>query len=68
MVEGRESAIERADLAAGQREGLEGLRRSDFVNQVEIDIKQGGFAGRFVDDVGIPDFLEECLRGHESKT
>jgi len=31
---------------------------------MKIDIEQRGFAGRFVDDVGIPDFLEECLRSH----
>ncbi len=55
----------RRTLRPAVARALEGLRRRDFVNQVEIDIEQCRFAGRFVDDVGIPDFLEECLRGHD---
>jgi hypothetical protein len=35
---------------------------------VEIDIEQRRFAGGFVDDVRIPDFLEEGLRGHSFGT
>src|ERR1700680_3323991 len=64
MIEGRKRAIGPADFAAGERQTLEGLRPRDFMNQVEVDIEQRRFTGRFVDDVGIPDFFKECLGGH----
>jgi hypothetical protein len=28
--------------------------------ELEIDVEDGGFAGRFGYDVGLPDFLKEC--------
>jgi hypothetical protein len=36
------------------------------MDQVQIDIQQGGLAGRLMNDVGIPDLLEQRTGGHWS--
>jgi len=52
MRSGRRSFRPRSQFA-------EGLRRGDFVHQVQIDIKDRGGVGAFgSDDVRIPNFLE----------
>lgn len=38
MVAGNERAVVAADLAASVAEALEGLRRSDFVDDVSVDV------------------------------
>ena len=47
----------------GQAQAFKRLGRGDFVDEVQINVKQG--ASFFLaDDVGVPDFLEKCLGFH----
>ncbi len=64
VILGAEGAVERAHLAPAVAQGLEGLRRCDLVHQVQIDIKQRGFAGLLADHVAPPDFFEKRLSRH----
>ena len=59
VVDGGDVALGVAERAAGQAEAFEGLRAGDFVDQLEVDVEDGGLAGGFVDDVLLPDFFEE---------
>ena len=43
---------------------VEGLRAGDFVNEVQVDVEEGRFAGRLGHDVATPNLVEECGRGH----
>src|SRR5579885_3018989 len=45
VIEGCKRAAQLADLAARVAQRLERLRRSDFVDQVEIDIEKRGLSG-----------------------
>jgi hypothetical protein len=58
VVDGGDGAIGTAHLAASETEAFECLRRSDLVDQLQIDVEQGRFAFRFDDDVLVPDFFE----------
>ena len=43
----------------------EGLRRGHLVDQVQVDVEDGGRARLLRDDVGVPDLLEQRARlGH----
>ena len=59
MVGGGEGEIGPADFQAALAQALEGLRRSDFVDQVQIDVEQRGRAGLLVDDMGVPEFFDD---------
>jgi hypothetical protein len=61
MVHHRECKIRAADLAAFGAEAGESLGRSAFVYEVAVDVDDGGLAGLFANDVGVPDFLVERL-------
>ena len=64
VVHDGEGEIGAADFTALGAKAGEGLRRGAFVNEVAIDIDERRFAGFFVDDVGIPNFLVERFGGH----
>ena len=46
VVDGRDRALRLAHFAARHSQSLEGLRRSDFVHQVQIDVKQRQSSGQ----------------------
>ncbi len=68
VILGAEGAVERAHPASAVAQGLEGLRRRHLVHQVQIDIKQGGFAGLLADHVALPDFFEKRLSRHDGNS
>ncbi len=45
------------DLQPALAQALKSLRRSDFMNQVQIDVEQRRSAGMFVDYVRVPEFF-----------
>ena len=51
-------AIGAAHLAAGEAQTLKGLRRSDLVEQLQVDVEQGGLALGLDHDVLLPDFFK----------
>ena len=61
VVHDGEGQVGPAHFAAGGFQAGERLRRSDFMDQVAVDVDQRGFAGDFSNEVGIPDFFVECL-------
>ena len=69
---GRDVVIERGDgevgtphRAAGQPQAFEGLRRRHLVNQVQVDVDEVAAAVEGLDDVRVPQFVEQrARRGH----
>ena len=59
--------VRSADLAAGQPQAVERLRRGHFVDEMQVDIEQRGLAGSIANDVRGPDLFEERLGGHLSR-
>ena len=65
----RRGVIRRGDgplwVAHGQAatsKTFEGLRAGDLVDEVEVDAKDRGSPGLLVDDMVVPDLLDECAR------
>ena len=58
VVEGGEGEVGAADGSAGEAEAFEGLGAGDFVDEVAIDVEEGGVFGSG-DLVRVPDELEE---------
>jgi hypothetical protein len=58
VVGGRQRLVGAAHRAVGQAEAVEGLRRGDLVDQVEVDVDQP-----LAYLMGLPDLLEHVL-GH----
>ena len=58
VVDGRDGAIGTAHLAARQAQPFKRLRRRDFVDQLQVDVEQRGFALRLDHHVLLPDFFE----------
>jgi hypothetical protein len=56
VVGGGEGLVRAAELAAGQAQAVEGLRRGDLVDQVQVDVDQ---PRRNL--VGLPDLVEHRL-------
>ena len=44
VVDGGDCAVGTAELAAGHAEAVEGLRGGDLVDEVEVDVEDGGLA------------------------
>ena len=63
MVDCGDVAVGAAELAAGEAQALEGLRGCDLVDELEVDVEDGGLAGGLGDDVLLPDFFEHGARG-----
>ena len=61
VINGGHSAIGAAHFAAGETEALEGLRRRDLVDELQVDVEDGWLALRLDDHVLLPDFFEECF-------
>ncbi len=60
VIDRGDCALRLPDPAACHAQSLEGLRRSDLVHQMQIDVKQRQLSGGNTDDVLIPDFVEQC--------
>ena len=58
MVDGRNRALRLAHAAAGFAQSVEGLRRCDLVDQVQINVKQRRLPGGDTDHVLVPNLLE----------
>src|SRR5712672_4862954 len=59
VVHNREGEIGAADFASFGAQAGESLRGSAFVDQVTVDIDDGGLSGLFVYNVAVPNFLVE---------
>ena len=59
VVDRGDGAVGAAQLAAGEAETVEGLRRGDLVDEVQVDVEQRGFACGLGDEVLLPDFFKE---------
>src|SRR5437870_4476533 len=64
MVHHRKGEVGSADFAAFRAKPGESLGRGAFVDEVTVNIDDGGLAGLLVNDVGVPDFLIERFRSH----
>ena len=62
VVDGGDGAFRPAHLAARGAQALEGLRRGDLVNQVQVDIKQRRLVGGFAHYVASQSF-SKSVRG-----
>jgi hypothetical protein len=58
MVDGRNRALRLPDLAAGGTQPIKRLRRSNFVNEVQIDVDERRLVGGLADDVRVPKLFE----------
>ena len=54
VVGGGQRAVGPADAAAGEAQAVEGLRRGDLVDEVQVDVEQA--LGHLV---GVPDLVEQ---------
>jgi hypothetical protein len=61
VVHRRDREVGPPDAAAGQPQPVEGLRRGDLVDQVEVDVQERD-AVILPDDVTLPQLVEEALR------
>ena len=59
MVDGGDVAVGTAQLAAGEAQAVEGLRRGDLVDELEVDVEDRRLACGLGDEVRLPDFFEE---------
>ena len=62
VIHRRHGALGSAHAATGQPQPLEGLRRGDLVDEMEVDVEQRRLPGRLDDHVIVPDLLEEGAR------
>src|SRR5712664_3226207 len=53
------TAMVAADRPAGHAQALEGLRAGHLVHEVTVDVDHAGAVVLAMDDVGIPDLLEQ---------
>jgi hypothetical protein len=60
VVHGRNRQTGTPDAAAGRAQPVERLRRSDFVNQVQVNVEQRGLSRLLVDYMLVPEFLKKC--------
>ena len=62
VIHRRDREVGAAHRAARETQPVERLRRGDLVDQVEVDVEERGLARRLVDDVALPDPVEQRLR------
>ena len=65
MVRDRQDRIRAPGLAPGQAQSLKGLWRGHLMNKVAINIDQRRAIIVLPDQVCIPEFVVECLAGHQ---
>jgi hypothetical protein len=58
VVHRGDGAVGAAELAAGQAEALEGLGAGDLVDEVQVNVENGGFARGLGYKVLLPDFFK----------
>src|SRR6202030_858569 len=68
VVGGGDGQVGTANFHAAREEAVEGLRRRDFVDQMQVDVEQRGNAGLSGDDVIVPDFFDDGPRFHMAFT
>ena len=59
VIDGAESEIWASHLAARLTQSIKRLRRRHLVDEMEIDVKKRGLAGRFTNNVRGPKLVEE---------
>jgi hypothetical protein len=59
VIGGGDRALGAADLAAGEAEAFERLGAGHFVHELQVDVQHRLPTLLRVDDVGVPDFLEQ---------
>ena len=62
MVERGHGEVGPAHLTPGQAQALEGLRGGHLVDEVEVDVEQVATAVEGLDDVGVPELVEQGPR------
>jgi hypothetical protein len=62
VIGSSECKIRATNLPSCKTKSLESLRRSHFVNQVTIDVKNCRLVGLLNDDMSVPDFFEQGFR------
>ena len=60
MVHHRESQVGAAHLAPGSFESGKGLGRSDFVDQMAVNVDERRLARSLADEVGLPNLFVHC--------
>ena len=63
VVGGGDGQIGPAHFEAALAQALEGLRRGDFVHQVQVDVEQRGRAGLLRGRRGVPEFFDDGAWG-----
>ena len=58
VIDRGDVAVGAAQFAAGHAKAVEGLRRGDLVDELEIDVEDRRLACGFGDDVILPDLLK----------
>ena len=58
VIDRGKSLIGAADFQSALAQAIEGLRRGDFADKVQVNVKHGGKIGLLSDNVRVPDFLE----------
>src|SRR5215469_1511548 len=66
MIHGRDREIGTADVQPALPQHGERLRRSDFVDQMQVDVQQSGCARLLDHYVVIPDFFNDRARFHRA--
>ena len=62
MVDGGNGAVWPAQLAAGHAQAVEGLGAGDLVNEVEVDVEDGGLVSGRDDEMLLPDLFKHGAR------
>ena len=66
MIDSCKSEVRASDLSIFEPQPFKRLRRSDFVDQVQIDVQKRRFVRFFVDEMRFPNFVVK--RFHRSQT
>ncbi len=64
VIDGGDRAMEIADLQTALAQPIEGLGAGDLMEQLQIDVKQGGLTIPLGDHVRIPELVVEGAWGH----
>jgi hypothetical protein len=62
MVDSSKRAIGATDRTVGETESFEGLRGCYFMDKVCVNVDETGTIILLIDEVGVPDFVVDCLR------
>ena len=62
VIDRGDDQVRPSHVSTSSAQTVECLRRSNFVNEMKIDIKQARLARRGAHNVCIPNFFEQCAR------